>query len=63
MMRDESNTVDDPCDDCTDWIDKLPKSVGPAVRSTESTVEETEAERLIRLSLGANTVVKKDESI
>ena len=63
MMRDESNTVDDPCDDCTDWIDKLPKSVGPAVRSTESTVEETEAERLIRLSLGGGTIDKKAESI
>ena len=63
MMRDESNSVDDPCDDCTDWIDKLPKSVGPAVRSTDSAVEETEAERLIRLSLGANTVAKKGQSI
>ena len=63
MMRDDDRSKDDPCDDCTDWIDKLPKSVGPAVRSTDSTVEETEAERLIRLSLGAGTVSKKDQSI
>ena len=62
-MRDDDHTVDDPCDDCTDWIDKLPKSVGPAVRSTKTTVEETEAERYIRLSLGADTVSKRGKSI
>ena len=59
---------DDPCDDCTGWIEHIPEDIllrptGPAVRSTDSAVEETEAERLIRLSLGANTVSKKGQSI
>ncbi|MEC7715695.1 MAG: hypothetical protein VXX23_05100 [Actinomycetota bacterium] len=45
---------DDPCDDCTHWIDSIPEDIllrGPAVRTTEPEDLESEAERLIRLSL------------
>jgi len=48
---------DDPCDDCTDWIveiarqDDLKIEQGPAVRSTDPTDLDSDAERLIRLSL------------
>ena len=59
---------DDPCDDCTHWIEHIPEDIllrptGPAVRSTESEDLESEAERLIRLSLGAHTVSQRGKSI
>ena len=59
---------DDPCDDCTSWIEHIPEDIllrptGPAVRSTESEDLESEAERLIRLSLGAGTVSQRGKSI
>ena len=59
---------DDPCDDCVHWIAHIPEDiltrpVGPAVRSTEDDDLESEAERLIRLSLGASTVIKRGKSI
>ena len=59
---------DDPCDDCTSWIEHIPedillKPIGPAVRSTEDDDLESEAERLIRLSLGAGTVSQRGKSI
>ena len=59
---------DDPCDDCVHWIAHIPEDilsrpVGPAVRSTDPLDLESEAERLIRLSLGASTVIKRGKSI
>ena len=59
---------DDPCDDCTSWIAHIPEDIllrptGPAVRSTEDDDLESEAERLIRLSLGAGTVSQRGKSI
>ena len=59
---------DDPCDDCVHWIAHIPEDillrpVGPAVRSTDPLDMESEAERLIRLSLGASTVSKRGKSI
>ena len=59
---------DDPCDDCVHWIAHIPEDillrpVGPAVRSTDPEDMESEAERLIRLSLGASTVSKRGKSI
>ena len=47
---------DDPCDDCVHWIKHIPYDIldrptGPAVRSTDPLDRESEAERLIRLSL------------
>ena len=66
-MRDDIKH-DDPCDDCTGWIEHIPEDIllrptGPAVRSTEDDDLESEAERLIRLSLGAGTVSKRGKSI
>ena len=66
-MRDDIEH-DDPCDDCTGWIAHIPEDIllrpiGPAVRSTEDELLESEAERLIRLSLGAGTVSKRGKSI
>ena len=66
-MRDDIKH-DDPCDDCTSWIEHIPEDIllrptGPAVRSTEDELLESEAERLIRLSLGAGTVSQRGKSI